>query len=100
MDRVNFDTKLRSILPPEYTLYFQPPTNTVLKPPYVLYKRLDVAQRMASNVKYISKEKYQITVVDSDPDSVLASILTMHPDAHFQQEYPQNNLYHHVFNMT
>lgn len=53
-------------------MYFQPPESIKLKFPCIIYHKTGTHRVYSDNMLYLKKQKYQLTVVDEDPDSVIA----------------------------
>lgn len=62
---------LKALFNGEHHVYFQPPKNTILKYPCIIYKLAGIQARHADNRHYIQKREYELTVIDRDPDSAL-----------------------------
>lgn len=80
-------------------IYFQPPENVKINYPCIIYKRSSGDTQFADNTPYIHKLKYQITVIDSNPDSDIPGKIAMLPMCVFDRHYTSNNLNHDVFNL-
>jgi hypothetical protein len=52
-------------------VYFQEPENIQMVYPCILYKTSDEDNRHANNRTYSSKDEYEVTIMDYDPDSDL-----------------------------
>src|SRR4051794_26984061 len=50
-------------------VFFQPPTNSQIQYPCIVYRRNDIYTLAANNEKYRYTKRYLVTVIDSDPDS-------------------------------
>lgn len=80
-------------------LYFQPPTNTQIKYPCAIYKRVQNPTEYADNVPYLRNKRYQVTVIDRDPDSPLPDLVGGLPGASFVSHFTKDELNHDVFNV-
>lgn len=80
--------------------YFQPPP-TVQIPPgaYIIYNRDDSYVAFADNVKYWRKKRYQVIVVDRNPDSLIPDLVEELPYSKFDRFYVANGLNHFAFNL-
>jgi len=59
-------------------VYFQPPPTIQLVYPCIIYKRDDVDVKHANNETYSYTKRYQVTVIDRDPDSEIPDrVLTL-----------------------
>lgn len=78
-------------------VYFQPPENLKLKYPCVVYAVDGAVIDYANNLPYIFTKRYQLTLIELDPDSGLADRLGRLPMCSFDRPYRASNLYHSVF---
>jgi len=96
--RTELQTLLEQLLGSD-NVYFQPPTNVVLKYPCIVYKR-DLAQTdFADNSPYRYNKRYQVTVIDPNPDSEIPDKVAALPLCLFIRFYTADNLNHDVFNL-
>lgn len=80
-------------------VYFQPPPNVDMKYPCIIYKR-DAARTMfADDGPYRYTKRYQVTVIDRDPDSDIPDKIAALPMCTFDRFYTADNLNHDVFNL-
>lgn len=80
-------------------VYFQAPSNNLMSYPCIRYKLDDEWKIYANNHPYITKNRYQVTVIDLDPDSVLRQMISGLPLCEFDRHYPADDLNHFVFNL-
>lgn len=80
-------------------LYFQPPTNTTIKYPCVIYTLVQMPTEYADNVPYSQTDRYTVTVIDRDPDSPLRKLVGGLPGASFTTFFTKDELNHFVFNV-
>lgn len=81
-------------------VYYQPPENLKMIYPCIRYSKSDVATKKASDRIYIKDNRYEITVIDKNPDSAIPdSILERFPYCSFDRWYPSNNLNHFVLTL-
>lgn len=80
-------------------VYFQPPPSISLSYPCIIYKRSDVGIDHADNAPYNSRKRYQIMVVDRDPDSDIPDQVATLPTASFDRHYAADDLNHDVYNV-
>lgn len=59
-------------------VYFQPPENTLLKYPCIIYHKSPKLKRFGNDNMYLSKQGYNITVIDKNPDSTIAESIESH----------------------
>jgi hypothetical protein len=94
--RLELQTLLETITP---TVYFQPPANVSLTYPCIVYKRDAARTEFADNEPYARKIRYQVTVIDKNPDSTLPDQVAALPMCLFDRFYTADNLNHDVFNI-
>lgn len=75
--------------------YFQPPT--VMKYPCIRYNRDGSWVEHADNLKYDVKKRYQVTVIDRDPDSPIPDLVEALPECTFDRWYATDGLNHWVY---
>jgi hypothetical protein len=80
-------------------VYFQAPVNTQMQYPCILYRRLDSSPKFADNVKYANTKRYQVTVIDRDPDTDLSDKVEELPLCTFDRFFVADKLNHYVFNL-
>lgn len=80
-------------------VYFQPPPNVVLTYPCIVYKRDFAQTTFADNQPYDRQIRYQVTVMDKNPDSELPAKVAALPMCLFDRFYTADNLNHDVFNL-
>lgn len=80
-------------------VYFQPPANTKLKYPCIIYKRDDIVIHHADNNPYKNKKRYQITIIDTDPDSTIHEKVAALPSCTYDRNFATENLNHDVLNL-
>ena len=81
------------------TVYFQPPANVSLTYPCIIYKRDSARTEFAGNNPYSRQLRYQVTVIDRNPDSALPEKVAALPMCLFDRFYTADNLNHDVFNL-
>lgn len=80
-------------------VYFQPPSNIQMQYPCIIYKWDSAETIFADNSPYRYSKRYQVTVIDSDPDSGIPDKIAALPMCKFDRFYPADNLNHDVFNL-
>lgn len=80
-------------------VYFQPPPTVKMKYPCIIYKRDYINTDYSNNKPYKLKKRYQITVVDANPDSGIHEKVAALPLCSFDRFYTADNLNHDVFNL-
>lgn len=77
--------------------YYQPPESVKMKYPAIVYSREDIENTFADNEVYKQSLFYQVTVIDSDPDSEIVHKVSQLPMCIFDRHFASDNLNHDVF---
>lgn len=80
-------------------VYFQPPTNLNLVYPCIVYQRDDADTKFAGNRPYQYATRYQVTVIDRNPDSTIPKKVAMLPKCVFNRFFVADNLNHDVYTL-
>ena len=80
-------------------VYFQPPSNVQMQYPCILYERDDTHSDFADNTLYMRMKRYQVTVVDRDPDSEIPDQVEILPYCEFNRAFVADSLHHSVYNL-
>jgi hypothetical protein len=80
-------------------VYFQPPSNITMQYPCILYTRDNSLLVHADNRSYLHAKRYQVTVVDRNPDSPLPDLVEELPLCRFDRAFASDELHHWVFNL-
>ena len=78
-------------------VYFQPPENIKMKYPAIVYTRSDIKNTYADNEVYKQDNVYQITVIDTNPDSDIVKKISKLPMCRYNRNFKSDNLNHDVF---
>lgn len=80
-------------------VYFQPPENIQLVYPCIVYSRDSADTKFADDRPYSFMQRYQVTVIDRDPDSDIPAKVASLPRATFNRFFATENLNHDVFSL-
>lgn len=80
-------------------VYFQPPTNVRLQYPCIVYHRDFADTKFADDEPYNYTKRYQITIIDQDPDSEIPDKVAALPMSLFNRFFTADDLNHDVFNV-
>lgn len=80
-------------------VYFQPPPTVMLQYPCIIYNRDYINTDYAANKPYKHKKRYQITVIDRNPDSDIHEKVAALPLCSYDRFYTADNLNHDVYNL-
>jgi hypothetical protein len=94
--RLELQALLESLVP---NVYFQPPESVKLQYPCIIYKREFRSTEFADNQPYKDRKRYQVIVIDSDPDSAIPDQVAALPLCVFDRFYTADKLNHDVFRL-
>lgn len=80
-------------------VYFQPPENIQMQYPCIVYHRDRAITRSANNKPYTHVKGYQVTIIDSDPDSEIPDKVSDLPMCLFNRFYVVGQLNHDVYTL-
>ena len=76
-------------------VYFQPPESMKINYPCILYFKTRMPVNYANESVYKNKQCYSVTVVDKDPDSMIAEdMMKSFPYCSIESYYRSDNLNH------
>lgn len=78
-------------------VYFQPPTNVQMEYPAIVYKRDDLDTKFAENRPYTIDTRYQVQVIDRDPEGTITYLVAQLPKTSFLRNFVIEGLHHDVF---
>jgi hypothetical protein len=81
-------------------VYFQPPENIQMAYPAIVYSRDGSTSEHADNGPYRLTKRYQVTVIDRNPDSDLPDQVEGLPSCSIQRWFASDSLNHWVFNLS
>ena len=94
--RIDLQALLEEITP---NVYYQPPVNLVMEYPCIRYERDFADTKFADDRPYSHTVRYQVMVIDRDPDSPILAQVAALPMCVFQRYYPADNLNHNIYNL-
>ena len=98
MDRLQLQSLLEGLLG-SGNVYFQPPNNVAMNYPAIVYHWNDERTEFADNNPYNHARKYQVTIIDRNPDSDIPSKISALPMSLFNRTFRADNLNHFVYNL-
>lgn len=96
--RLELQTLLVNLLGSE-NVYFQPPPSVNMQYPCIVYNRDDINTIYADNRPYKNKKRYQVTVIDPNPDSTIHEKVGALPLCAYDRFFTADNLNHDVYNL-
>lgn len=97
-NRLELQTRLEDILASR-NCYFQPPTSVQLRYPAIIYSLGGVDTRHANDKLYKSLKRYELVLIDKNPDSELFDKILDLSYCYFDRFYTADNLNHWVFTL-
>lgn len=94
--RLELQALLKTIAP---NVYFQTPENLQMQYPCIVYKLDDIQIDHADDKPYNHRKRYQVKVIDQNPDSSIADQIASLPTVAFDRFFTADNLNHYVFNL-
>jgi hypothetical protein len=67
--------------------------------PCIVYQRYNALTLFANNLPFRHTKRYQVTVIDRDPDSLIPDKVATLPMCLHNRFFVANNLNHDVFNL-
>lgn len=86
-------------IPGVQSVYFQPPANVQMKFPSILYHRDSSETLFAGNNPYRFTKRYEVTVIDRNPDSEIPDRVAALPMCVHTRTFAADNLNHYVFTL-
>ena len=80
-------------------VYFQPPNGLKMTYPCIVYRRDDEQVDHADNLSYRRTKRYQITVIDANPDSDIPGKVADLPLCVFNRFFTSDYLNHDIYNL-
>lgn len=81
-------------------VYHQPPKSVKMEYPCIVYKMSGIPGEHADNLRYFEHRSYQLTVIDTDPDSKLREKVAKLKWCRYIRSYVSENLHHFVFEIN
>lgn len=96
--RLDLHTQLEEILS-STNVYYQPPESIKLDYPCIIYSLADINQIHADNINYLKTRRYELMLIDRDPDSCFVDKIIHMPKCRFDRSYETSGLNHFVFSL-
>lgn len=81
-------------------VYFQPPASVKMNYPCIRYSKSNIDTKYADDKIYKNTNRYEITVIDRDPDSKIPDKILQHfPMCRFDRPFTADNLNHTVLTL-
>lgn len=95
--RISLHEELLNLFGESAHVYFQPPENLMMEYPAVIYERRNINTKYANDCVFNNTTEYNVTIIDSDPDSLLVDKMSKFRTARFIRHYVANGLNHDTF---
>lgn len=80
-------------------VYFQPPKNTKIEYPCIIYHLVNGDSVFADDKSYMFNRRYEIQYITKNPDDVMIDKIAMElPKTIMTNQYTVEGLYHNVYN--
>jgi len=96
--RLDLHTLLKS-LQDDVNVYYQPPPSITMLFPAIVYNRDYQSVHFADNNPYSRQWRWQVTVIDPDPDSLIPDKVAELPLTTYLRHYTTENLNHDIFDI-
>ena len=96
--RLELQSLLTEILQTDQ-VYFQPPPTVIMEYPSIVYIRDYELTNFADDKPYKHRKRYQVTIIDRDPDSVIPAKIAALPLCVYDRFYTADNLNHDVYKL-
>lgn len=80
-------------------VFFQPGSNVKMVYPAIVYSLDNVDTSHANNAPYRIRNRYEVIVMDRNPDSAIPKKILELPTARFSRAYPADGLNHTVITL-
>lgn len=80
-------------------VYYQTPSNMVMKYPCVKYTISDIQNKHANDSVYKQDTSYTVTVMSKDADDQIVTKISKLVKCSCDRRFVQDNIYHTVFNL-
>jgi hypothetical protein len=94
--RIDFQSKLETVLGSNH-VYYQPPETIKMIYPCIVYERNTGDTIFADNSPYRFTIQYKVTYIDKNPDNDVITELAKFPMCRYDRHYTADNLNHDVF---
>lgn len=98
LPRLDLQDLLVEILDSDH-VYFQPPSNVTMEYPCIVYNREKIIPVWAADKPYKLDNRYQVTVIDRDPDSEIPNKIAALPKCVHDRFFVADNLNHNAFTL-
>lgn len=83
----------------DFHCYFNPPSNTKMSYPCIVYNYTNDDDDFADNIHYRCSKRYTVTIIDDDPDSKISERLKELPYCTSDRNFASDGLSHFVYTL-
>lgn len=80
-------------------VYYQPPDGLMMKYPAIRYSKSNIQGDFANNARYSKRTRYELILIDRDPDNPAIDELLKLPYCTHDRWYAADGLNHDVFTL-
>lgn len=80
-------------------VYFQEPENLTMKYPCIVYHVDEEKVKFADNSPYNIMTRYQVTIIDEDPDTIIREKVRLLPRCLFARRMVVSKLNHYIYSL-
>lgn len=80
-------------------VYFQPPSGYMMSYPAIVFTRKSPNKQFANDTTYFRKSCYEVTVIDTSPEGLIAEKVEQLPYCTHNQHFKNDNLNHDTFTL-
>lgn len=81
-------------------VYYNPPETIAMTYPCIVYNKDYIKTNKADNLNFVLHDRYQLTVIDRDPDNTAIKDILLHfQTASFDRRFVSDGLYHDVITL-
>lgn len=91
--------EILTAIPGVVAVYFQAPGAEKMQYPCIVYQRETADTQFADDIPYRKMNRYQVTVIDRNPDSEIPDNVAKLQLCTHARAFPANNLNHDVFTL-
>lgn len=96
--RLDLQALLESILGSR-NVYYQPPATIFMNYPCIVYSRESIDSRFADDAPYSHDIRYQVTVIERNPDSELPFKIASLEKCTHSRSFKADDLHHNTFTL-
>lgn len=80
-------------------VYYNPPASVKMNYPAIVFSRSKIDKKNANNAAYILSHRYEVTVIDRDPDCKYIETILRLPSCTHDRHFVSDNLHHNTFTL-